>query len=103
MIANLPASLLPALPQRDFPGQAALPLEALHEASRRLHAEAAMGAALPAIRSQFAALEADVGGFLSELDPNSGGGGSNRSVSGAGGGQGSKQEAAWGLGCECSS
>ena len=56
--------------QRDFPGQPALEVEQLHGASQRLHAEAALGAALPHIRSQFASLEADVGGFLSELDQN---------------------------------
>ena len=56
--------------QRDFPGQPVVPLEQLHEAARQLHAEAALGAALPAIRSQFASLEEDVGGFLAELDLN---------------------------------
>lgn len=61
--------------QRDFPGQPALELAQLHEASRRLHAEAALGAALPRIRSEFQSLEADVGGFLAELDPNRHGGG----------------------------
>ncbi len=52
--------------QRDFPGQAALPLDTLREACRALHAEAAVAAALPRIRSQFASLEAEVGGFLDE-------------------------------------
>lgn len=52
--------------QRDFPGQAAVPLDTLREACRAMHAEAAVAAALPRIRSQFASLEAEVGGFLDE-------------------------------------
>lgn len=59
--------------QRDFPGQPVVPLEAVNEASRRLHAEAAMREALPRIRSQFESLEAEVGGFMQ--DENGGGGG----------------------------
>lgn len=55
--------------RRDFPGAAAVPLEQLHEVARRLHAEAALGAALPAIRSQFESLEAELGGCLAELGP----------------------------------
>lgn len=55
--------------RRDFPGTAVVPLEQLHEAARRLHAEAALGAALPAIRSQFESLEVELGGCLAELAP----------------------------------
>ena len=58
--------------QRDFPGQAAVPLDTLREACRALHAEAAVAAALPRIRSQFASLEAEVGGFLDENATGSG-------------------------------
>lgn len=56
--------------RRDFPGRPVLPLEELHEAARELHTQAALGAALPAIRSQFASLEAELGGCLAELDVN---------------------------------
>lgn len=60
--------------RRDFPGVAVVPLNQLHEAARSLHAEAALGAALPAIRSQFESLEAELGGYLAELGPAAGGG-----------------------------
>lgn len=66
--------------QRDHPGQAVVPLEQVREAAQELHAEMALAEALPRIRSQFATLEAEVGGFM--LNENAGGGSGQASVSG---------------------
>lgn len=48
-----------------------VPLGRVREAAQELHAEAALAAALPRIRSQFEGLEADLGALLA--DENGGG------------------------------
>ena len=62
--------------QRDHPGEAVVPLGRVREAAQALHAEAALAAALPRIRSQFESLEAEVGSLLA--DENGGGQGDAR-------------------------